>query len=264
MPVMIDSSKWSVIEAGLMRAGQGDRQLDQHEGGRGDVPRARAEGARATAPPSSSWPSTSRARPTPWTRKVSICERAYRLLTEQVGFPPEDIIFDPNIFAVATGIEEHNDYARRLHRGHRADQRALPARAHQRRRQQRVASRFRGNEPVREAIHSVFLYHAIRAGMDMGIVNAGQLVIYDDIEPELRERVEDVVLDRRDGRRPNDCSRSPSGSSGEAGMRKAEDLAWRNWPVAERLEHALVQGIDDYVIADTEEARAAVRAAARR
>ncbi|HEU4531970.1 MAG TPA: vitamin B12 dependent-methionine synthase activation domain-containing protein, partial [Steroidobacteraceae bacterium] len=185
-------------------------------------------------------------------RKVEICERCYRLLT-QAGFAPHDIIFDPNIFAVATGIEEHNNYAVDFIEAAREIKRRLPG-VRVSGGVSNVSFAFRGNDPVREAMHSVFLYHAIRAGMDMGIVNAGQLAIYADIQPELRERVEDVILNRR----PDATERLleiASRFKGEAGGRKQEDLEWRSWPVVRRLEHALVKGIDEFVIADTEEAR---------
>ncbi|HEX2248821.1 MAG TPA: vitamin B12 dependent-methionine synthase activation domain-containing protein, partial [Gemmatimonadales bacterium] len=185
-------------------------------------------------------------------RKVEICHRAYRLLTERVGFAPEDIIFDPNIFAIATGIEEHSNYAVEYIEATRRIKSILP---HVRVSGgvSNVSFAFRGNDPVREAIHAVFLYHAIRAGMDMGIVNAGQLPIYADIPPDLLERVEDVVLNRR----PDATDRLleiADTVKGRAASQSA-DLSWRNAPVAERLTHALVEGITDYIIEDTEEAR---------
>ena len=197
VPVMIDSSKWSVIEAGLKCVqGKADRQLDLAEGRRGGVPRARREGAplrrrrrrhglRREGPGRHA----SSARP-------QICARAYRILTEEVGFPPEDIIFDPNIFAVATGIEEHNNYGVDFIEATRWIKANLPH-AQVSGGVSNLSFSFRGNEPVREAMHSVFLYHAIAAGMDMGIVNAGALPVYDDIDPELRELGEDVLLNRR-------------------------------------------------------------------
>ena len=170
-----------------VRAGQVHRQFDQPEGRRGGIPCACAPGACATARPWSSWPSTKRARPTRIERKVAICERAYRLLTERIGFAPEDIIFDPNIFAVATGIEEHNRYSLDFIEATAAIKERMPA-VHVSGGVSNVSFSFRGNDPVREAMHSVFLYHAIRAGLTMGIVNAGQLAIYEDIPPDLRER----------------------------------------------------------------------------
>ena len=186
-------------------------------------------------------------------RKVEICTRAYRILTEQVGFPPEDIIFDPNIFAVATGIEEHDNYAVDFIEATRIIKRTLPH-CHVSGGVSNVSFSFRGNETVRQAIHSVFLYHAIQAGMDMGIVNAGAMPIYDDLEPELRERVEDVILNRRSDatERLLEIADRYKGKKGES---KAEDLAWRGKPVRERLAHALVHGIDAFVEEDTEEAR---------
>ena len=179
-----------------MRAGQGDRQLDQPQGGRGGLHRRTRARCAATARPPWSWPSTSRARRTRVERKVAICARAYRILTEQVGFPAEDIIFDPNIFAIATGIEEHNGYGVAFIEATRRIKQKLPH-ALVSGGVSNVSFSFRGNDPVREAMHSVFLYHAIAAGMDMGIVNAGQLAIYEQIQPELREACEDVVLNRR-------------------------------------------------------------------
>ena len=185
-------------------------------------------------------------------RKVEICQRAYRILTEQVGFAPEDIIFDPNIFAIATGIEEHNNYAVDYIEATRRIKAALPH-VLVSGGVSNVSFAFRGNDPVREAIHAVFLYHAIEAGMDMGIVNAGQLPIYSDIPPDLLERVEDVVLNRR----PDATDRLLEVADSVKGQAAAQatDLGWRNAPVAERLSHALVEGIADYIVEDTEEAR---------
>jgi 5-methyltetrahydrofolate--homocysteine methyltransferase len=190
-----------------------------------------------------------------YTRKTEICGRAYKLLTEVVGFPAEDIIFDPNIFAIATGIEEHANYAVDFIEATRWIRRNLPH-AHVSGGVSNVSFSFRGNEPVREAIHTVFLYHAIQAGMDMGIVNAGQLGVYDEIEAELRVRVEDVVLNRRPdaGDRLVEFANTVKGSARE----QVEDLAWRELPVGQRLTHALVKGITQYIEVDTEEARAAV------
>jgi len=188
-------------------------------------------------------------------RKVEIARRCYRLLTEQLDFPPEDIIFDPNIFAVATGIEEHNNYARDFIEATAAIKAACPH-VLVSGGVSNVSFSFRGNDPVREAMHSVFLYHAIKAGMSMGIVNAGQLAIYEEIAPDLRTAVEDVILNRH----PDATERLlelAGRYKGERGAKQAEDLAWREWPVAKRLEHALVKGIDEYVIEDTEEARRA-------
>ncbi len=188
-------------------------------------------------------------------RKTEICARAYRILTEEVGFPPEDIIFDPNIFAVATGIEEHNNYGVDFIEATRWIRQNLPH-AHVSGGVSNLSFSFRGNEAVRAAMHSVFLYHAIAAGMDMGIVNAGALPVYDDIDPELRELCEDVILNRR----PDATERLLEAASrykGGAGEKKGADLAWRELPVEKRLEHALVAGITEFVEADTEEARLA-------
>ena len=191
-------------------------------------------------------------------RKVAICERAYRLLTGRVGFAPEDIIFDPNVFAVATGIEEHNNYAVAFIEAARRIRLELPH-AHVSGGVSNLSFAFRGNEPVRQAMHTVFLYHAIQAGMDMGIVNAGQLGVYDDLKPDLRELCEDVVLNRR----PDATDRLLEAADrfkGGGAKKQAPDLIWRERPVAERLKHALIHGIADYIDEDTEEARrAAVR-----
>jgi len=253
VPVMIDSSKWSVIEAGLKcLQGKGIvNSISLKEGEAEFLERARTVRAYGAAMVVMAFDEQGQADTV--ARKVGICERSYRLLTEQAGVPPEDIIFDPNIFAVATGIEEHNGYARDF----------IEAAALIRERcpyalvsggVSNVSFSFRGNEPVREAMHSVFLYHAIRAGMNLGIVNAGQLAIYEQIEPGLRERVEDVILNRR----PDATERLLEIAGryrGEAGAKRAEELTWRTWPVDKRIEHALVQGIDEFIIADAEEAR---------
>jgi 5-methyltetrahydrofolate--homocysteine methyltransferase len=186
-------------------------------------------------------------------RKFAICQRAYKLLTEKVGFPPEDIIFDPNIFAVATGIEEHNDYAHAYIEATRRIKTELPY-VHVSGGVSNLSFAFRGNERVREAMHSVFLYHAIQAGMDMGIVNAGQLALYDDIDPELRELVEDVILNRRSDATDR-LLEAAERFKGEGAQKKEVDLSWREKPVEERLVHALVHGIGTYIEQDTEEAR---------
>ncbi len=187
-------------------------------------------------------------------RKVSICTRAYKLLTEKAGFPPEDIVFDPNVFAVATGIEEHNNYGVDFIEAARQIRATLPH-AHISGGVSNLSFSFRGNEPVREAMHAVFLYHAIQAGMDMGIVNAGQLAVYDEIDPELREACEDVVLNRRqDGtERLLTIAERYRGAAGKEA--KAQDLRWREEPVDKRIAHALVNGITEFIEADTEEAR---------
>src|SRR5690606_38591876 len=188
-------------------------------------------------------------------RKVEICARCYRILTEQVGFPPEDIIFDPNIFAIGTGIEEHAGYAVAYIEAVRQIKARLPH-VLVSGGVSNVSFSFRGNDPVREAIHSVFLYHAIAAGMDMGIVNAGQLGIYSDLDPELLEHVEDVVLNRRPDATERMLAIADKVQGGPA--TRVADLAWRQRPVAERLSHALVEGITDFIIEDTEEARQAM------
>jgi len=253
VPVMIDSSKWSVIEAGLKcLQGKGIvNSISLKEGEESFLAQARLVRAYGAAVVVMAFDEQGQADSV--ARKVSICERCYRLLIDKAGFPPEDIIFDPNIFAVATGIEEHNRYAMDFLEAIAAIRQRCPY-ALISGGVSNVSFSFRGNEPVREAMHSVFLYHAIRAGMSMGIVNAGQLAIYEQIDPELRERVEDVILNRRADATER-LLETAERYRGEAGARRVEDLAWREWPVAKRLEHALVRGIDEYVVEDTEEAR---------
>jgi len=254
IPVMVDSSKWSVIEAGLQcLQGKGVvNSISLKEGEAAFIEHAlkvRRYGAAAVV---MAFDETGQADTC--ARKVEICTRAYRLLVDQLDFPPEDIIFDPNIFAVATGIEEHDNYAVDFIEATRIIKRTLPH-CHVSGGVSNVSFSFRGNETVRAAIHSVFLYHAIAAGMDMGIVNAGALPIYDQLDPELRERVEDVILNRRkDGtERLLEIAERYKGKKGE---KKVEDLEWRGRGVRERLTHALVHGIDAFVETDTEEARA--------
>src|SRR5438309_9392908 len=187
-------------------------------------------------------------------RKIEISRRCYRLLVEQVGFPPEDVVFDPNIFAVATGIEEHNNYGRDFIEATRAIKRELPH-AKVSGGVSNVSFSFRGNNAVREAIHSVFLYHAIDAGMDMGIVNAGSLAVYDQLDPQLRDAIEDVILNRR----PDATERLVEIAGrfkGDGTSPEAATEEWRTLPIGERITHALVKGIDAYVEADTEELRA--------
>ncbi|MFT3762191.1 MAG: methionine synthase [Pseudoxanthomonas sp.] len=253
IPVMVDSSKWSVIEAGLKcLQGKGVvNSISLKEGEDVFVEHARKVLRYGAAAVVMAFDETGQADTC--ARKVEICTRAYRILTEEVGFPPQDIIFDPNIFAVATGIEEHDNYAVDFIEATRIIRKTLPH-CHVSGGVSNVSFSFRGNEPVRAAIHSVFLYHAIAAGMDMGIVNAGALPVYDDLDPELRERVEDVILNRRRDatERLLEIAERFKGKKGE---KKAEDLAWRQKPVRERLAHALVHGIDAFVDADTEEAR---------
>jgi len=253
VPVMVDSSKWTVIEAGL-RCLQGKgvvNSISLKEGEETFVEHARKVLNYGAAVVVMAFDEQGQADTK--ARKVEICTRAYRILTEQVGLAPEDIIFDPNIFAIATGIEEHNNYAVDFIEATRQIKATLPH-CHISGGVSNVSFSFRGNETVRQAIHAVFLYHAIKAGMDMGIVNAGALPIYDDLDPELRERVEDVVLNRRaDGtERLLEIAERYKGKKGAA---EVETHAWRELPVRARLSHALVHGIDQYVEADTEEAR---------
>ncbi|KRG67402.1 5-methyltetrahydrofolate--homocysteine methyltransferase [Stenotrophomonas terrae] len=253
IPVMVDSSKWSVIEAGL-KCLQGKsvvNSISLKEGEAAFLEHARLVRRYGAAAVVMAFDEVGQADTCE--RKVEICTRAYRILTEEVGFPPEDIIFDPNIFAVATGIEEHDNYAVDFIEATRIIKRTLPH-CHVSGGVSNVSFSFRGNETVRQAIHSVFLYHAIKAGMDMGIVNAGAMPIYDQLDPELRERVEDVILNRRrDGtERLLEIAERYKGKKGE---KKVEDLAWRERPVRDRLAHALVQGLDAWVEEDTEEAR---------
>jgi 5-methyltetrahydrofolate--homocysteine methyltransferase len=252
VPVVIDSSKWSVIEAGL-KCVQGKgvvNSISLKEGEETFIHQAtlvRRYGAAVIVMAFDEQGQADTAE-----RKVEICRRAYGILMDTVGFPPEDIVFDPNIFAIATGIEEHNNYAVEYINATTQIKAKLPH-ALVSGGVSNVSFAFRGNDPVREAIHSVFLYHAIEAGMDMGIVNAGQLPIYSDIPPDLLERVEDVVLNRR----PDATDRLLEIADSVKGLAavQATDLAWREAPVAERLAHALVEGIADYIIEDTEEAR---------
>jgi len=251
--VMIDSSKWTVIESGLKcLQGKGIvNSISLKEGERAFLEQARRVRAYGAAVVVMAFDEQGQADTVE--RKVEICKRCYRLLTETVGFPAEDIIFDPNIFAVATGIEQHDRYALDFIEATAQIRAACPY-ALVSGGVSNVSFSFRGNDVVREAMHSVFLYHAIRAGMTMGIVNAGQLAIYEDIAPELRERVEDVIL----ARRPDATERLleiAGRFKGEAGQKRIEDNAWRSWPVAKRLEHALVKGIDEFVVEDTEAAR---------
>jgi 5-methyltetrahydrofolate--homocysteine methyltransferase len=260
VPVMIDSSKWEVIEAGLkcvqgkpivnsisMKAGEAEFRQQAVKclryGAAVVVMAFDEQGQADTA-----------------ARKIEICTRAYRILVDEVGFPPEDIIFDPNIFAVATGIEEHDNYAVDFIEATKVIKATLPY-ARVSGGVSNVSFSFRGNEPVRRAIHGVFLYHAIQAGMDMGIVNAGDLPVYDDIDPVLREAVEDVILNRRQRTNVTNTERlvdmAPN-YKGEKGAARVVDLKWRDAPVGKRIEHALVHGITEFIEADTEEARLSV------
>ncbi len=253
VPVMIDSSKWSVIEAGL-KCVQGKpivNSISMKEGEGPFLAQAKKILRYGAAVVVMAFDEEGQADTI--ARKVSICERAYKLLTEKVGFPPEDIIFDPNIFAVATGIEEHNGYGIAFIEAARQIKERMPL-VHISGGVSNLSFAFRGNEPVREAMHAVFLYHAIRAGMDMGIVNAGQLALYDDIPAELRELCEDVVLNRRPDATDRLLEAAPR-FKGDGAKKVEKDLKWRDATVEDRLTHSLVHGITDFIEADTEEAR---------
>jgi 5-methyltetrahydrofolate--homocysteine methyltransferase len=256
IPVMVDSSKWSIIEAGLKcLAGKGIvNSISLKEGEEQFLAQARTVMRYGAAAVVMAFDEKGQADTA--ARKVAICERAYKLLTG-IGFPPEDIIFDPNVFAVATGIEEHDNYGVDYIEATREIVKRCPH-VHISGGVSNLSFSFRGNEPVRRAMHSVFLYHAIQAGMDMGIVNAGQLDVYETIDPELREACEDVVMNRV----PKGTNLSPTERMLEladrfkGGPQAAKATAeWRSWPVKKRLEHALVNGIDADVVSDTEEAR---------
>jgi 5-methyltetrahydrofolate--homocysteine methyltransferase len=255
VPVMVDSSKFSVIEAGL-KCVQGKpvvNSISLKEGEEKFIHEAKIAHRHGAAVVVMAFDETGQADT--FKRKTEICKRAYDILVNTVGFPPEDIIFDPNIFAIATGIEEHNNYGVDFIEATRWIRKNLRG-AHVSGGVSNLSFSFRGNEPVREAMHSVFLYHAIHAGMDMGIVNAGQMIVYDDIDPELRQVCEDVVLNRDPGasERLLALAEKYRGSKTQA---KEADLAWREWPVEKRLSHALVHGITEFIERDTEEARAA-------
>ncbi len=254
VPVMIDSSKWEVLETGL-RCLQGKgvvNSISLKEGEENFIKQATLIKRYGAAAVVMAFDEDGQADTQQ--RKVEICKRAYRILTEEVGFPAEDIIFDPNIFAVATGIEEHNNYGVDFIEATRQIKKDCPH-ALISGGVSNVSFSFRGNNPVREAIHSVFLYHAIKAGMDMGIVNAGQLAIYDDLPAELRDRVEAVVLNQSENGTEDllEIAEKYRGTGG--GNVQKEDKAWRQWPVEKRLEHALVKGITEFIEEDTEEAR---------
>ena len=260
VPIMIDSSKWSVIETGL-KCIQGKGIVNSISLKEGEVEfRRQANLVRRYGAAAVVMAFDEKGQADTFERKTQICQRAYRILVDDVGFPPEDIIFDPNVFAIATGIEEHDNYAVDFIEATRWIKRNLPG-AKVSGGVSNVSFSFRGNDPVREAIHTVFLYHAIQAGMDMGIVNAGMMGVYDDLESVLRERVEDVVLNRR----PRFAEGEPDISAGERlveiaetakGMAKDDSakLAWRVGDVNHRLSHALVHGITEFITADTEEA----------
>jgi 5-methyltetrahydrofolate--homocysteine methyltransferase len=257
VPIMIDSSKWEVIEAGLKcLQGKGIVNSISLKEGEAEFKRqarlVRRYGAAAVV---MAFDETGQADT--FQRKTDICARAYRILVDEVGFPPEDIIFDPNIFAIATGIEEHDNYAVDFIEATRWIKQHLPG-AKVSGGVSNVSFSFRGNDPVREAIHTVFLYHAIQAGMDMGIVNAGMMGVYDQLDPELRERVEDVVLNRRKdaGERLVEIAESAKGAAKDDSAR----LAWRAGTVEQRLSHALVHGITDFIVEDTEACWQGIRA----
>ncbi|HEX9755830.1 MAG TPA: methionine synthase, partial [Gemmatimonadales bacterium] len=256
VPVMVDSSKWSVIEAGL-RCLQGKgvvNSLSLKEGEEEFLRHARLVRRYGAAVVVMAFDERGQADTAE--RKVAIGERAYRLLTERVGFPPEDIVLDPNIFAIGTGIEEHANYAVEYIEAVRRIKAKLPY-VRVSGGVSNVSFAFRGHDRIREAMHTVFLYHAIQAGMDMGIVNAGQLAVYDDIEPELRELIEDVVLNRRPDATERLLTRAKDWTAGRQDGRTAE-LEWRSLPIEERLSHALVEGIDAFIVEDTEAARQAL------
>ncbi|MGZ8944453.1 MAG: methionine synthase [Methylococcaceae bacterium] len=256
VPIMLDSSKWEILEAGL-KCIQGKgivNSISMKEGEAAFIQHAKLVKRYGAAVIVMAFDELGQADTKE--RKVEICQRAYKILVEQIDFPPEDIIFDPNIFAVATGIEEHNNYGVDFIEATRTIKQTLPY-ALVSGGVSNVSFSFRGNNPVREAIHAVFLYHAIQSGMSMGIVNAGQLAIYEDIPRDLRDAVEDVILNRHDGSGTEKLLElaekyKGDGSTGEI---KQENLEWRNWPVSKRLEHALVKGVTDYIDEDTEEAR---------
>jgi len=261
VPIMLDSSKWEVIEAGL-KCIQGKgivNSISMKEGEAAFLAQARLARRYGAAVVVMAFDESGQADTL--ARKTEICARAYRLLTEQAAFPPEDIIFDPNIFAIATGIEEHNNYAVDFIEACRWIRAHLPG-AQVSGGVSNVSFSFRGNDPVREAIHTVFLYHAVRAGLSMGIVNAGMLGVYDDLDPVLRDKVEDVVLNRRPDAGEALVEFAQTVREGQA-RDSGPDLSWRAQPVEERLTHALVKGITDYVVADTEECRAALEAAGK-
>jgi 5-methyltetrahydrofolate--homocysteine methyltransferase len=252
-PVMVDSSKFHIIEAGL-KCIQGKpvvNSISLKEGEEAFIAHANIVRRHGAAVVVMAFDEQGQADT--YDRRIKICQRAYDVLVDKVGFPPEDIIFDPNIFPVATGMEEHNNYGVDFIEATRWIRKNLPY-AHVSGGVSNMSFSFRGNEPVREAMHSVFLYHAIKAGMDMGIVNAGQMIVYDDIKPELREAVEDVVLNRRPDASERLLALAES-YRGQTREQKEANVEWRGWPVEKRLSHALVHGITEFIETDTEEAR---------
>jgi 5-methyltetrahydrofolate--homocysteine methyltransferase len=253
VPVMIDSSKFAVIEAGL-KCVQGKpvvNSISMKEGEEKFIHEAKIARRHGAAVVVMAFDEAGQADT--FARKTEICKRAYDILVNRLDFPPEDIIFDPNIFAIATGLEEHNNYGVDFIEATRWIRQNLPH-AHISGGVSNLSFSFRGNEPVREAMHSVFLYHAIHAGMDMGIVNAGQMIVYDDIDPELRQVCEDVILNRDPGASERLLALAEK-FRGKEKQSKEQDLAWREWPVEKRLSHALVHGITGYIDVDTEDAR---------
>ncbi|MDF2465014.1 MAG: metH, partial [Ramlibacter sp.] len=257
VPIMVDSSKWDVIEAGL-RCIQGKgivNSISMKEGV--DAFKQHAKLVKRYGAAAVVMAFDEKGQADTYERKIEICERAYNILVDELDFPPEDIIFDPNIFAIATGIEEHNNYAVDFINATRWIKQILPG-AKVSGGVSNVSFSFRGNDPVREAIHTVFLYHAIQAGLDMGIVNAGMVGVYDELEPELRERVEDVVLNRRADAGERLVEIAESAKSGAKDDSKKNE--WRAGTVEQRLSHALVSGITDFIVEDTEEAYQAVLA----
>jgi len=259
VPLMIDSSKFSVIEAGL-KCVQGKalvNSISMKEGVESFIEHAKLVRAYGAAVVVMAFDEDGQADT--YERKVEICTRAYKILTEEVGFPPEDIVFDPNIFAVATGIAEHNGYGAAFIEATRTIRETLPY-AHISGGVSNLSFSFRGNEPVREAMHAVFLYYAIQAGMDMGIVNAGQLVVYESVDAELRDAIEDVIFNRREDATDRLLELAERFRGGGKSEGSQKDMTWRQKPVQERISHALVNGITEFIDADTEEARlAAVR-----
>ncbi len=259
VPIMIDSSKWSVIEAGL-RCIQGKGIVNSISMKEGLEPfKHQAKLIKRYGAAAVVMAFDEKGQADTYERKINICERAYRVLVDEVGFPPEDIIFDPNIFAIATGIDEHNNYAVDFINTTRWIKANLPG-AKVSGGVSNVSFSFRGNDPVREAIHTVFLYHAIQAGMDMGIVNAGMVGVYDDLEPVLRERVEDVVLNRQPVYKPGEAHLTPGerlievAETAQSGAKDdSKKYAWRALPVRQRLSHALVHGMNEFITEDTEE-----------
>ena len=260
VPIMIDSSKWSVIEAGL-KCIQGKPIVNSISLKEGEESfRAQAKLIRRYGAATVVMAFDEQGQADTFERKTEICKRCYQILVNEVGFPAEDIIFDPNIFAIATGIEEHDNYAVDFINATRWIKENLPG-AKISGGVSNVSFSFRGNERVREAIHTVFLYHAVKAGMDMGIVNAGQLGVYEDLDPELKERVEDVVLNRfkeKDGQTPTERLLAIADEFKGGGIKQVENLVWREDPVRGRLTHALVNGITSFIEEDTEELRAEI------